>query len=55
MWSRVLKNKWCLVLEKQGHLFHKTKSSSFDLEGTSCCSEGGSRELTKPAEQATLD
>ena len=55
LWSRGLKSKWCLVLEKQSHLFRKAKSSSFDVEGTSCCSEGGSRELIKSAEQANLD
>jgi hypothetical protein len=31
-----------------------SKSSSCDVEGTSCCSEGGSRELIKPAKQADL-
>jgi Holliday junction resolvase-like predicted endonuclease len=50
-----LKSKWCLVLEKQSHLFLKAKSSLFDVEGTSCCSEGGSRELIKPEKQANLD
>jgi hypothetical protein len=43
-----------MVLEKQSYLFHKAKSS-FDVEGASCCSEGGSRELIKPSKQANLD
>ena len=55
-----MESKWCLVLEKQSHLFRKTKSafqkysSSCDVEETSCCAEGGSRELIKPAKQTNL-